>query len=72
MLTKKEIESLNYFNKESDVLFYDNDYCIEHDGKGWVFSEYDEVTGETFPIKRLTSLEDLKNTYLLLTNHLLE
>jgi hypothetical protein len=69
MLTPRDLQNQHTFFKYKDGNWHTGcfDYIIIFEGNRTVFASQCEVTGEIEEIKTLTGLDDLKDTFELLT-----
>lgn len=76
MIKEEDLRSLKTFGLEENGMFHDNNqYMIKPRNKtrkDWSLYEFNEVNGDTWFIKDLFDLEDLRETFFLLTGEELE
>lgn len=69
MITEEQLETLKEFGKEEDGSYCDRwEFSIKKHYDDWCFWHFNEVNGELYFIKKLKSMEDLKNVYRAITN----
>ena len=73
MITEEQLETLKEFGKEEDDSYCDRwEFSIKKHFDDWCFWHFNEVNGGLYFIKKLKSMEDLKNVYKAITDKPLE
>jgi len=68
-ITEEQLETLKEFGKEEDGSYCDRwEFSIKKYYDDWAFWHFNEVNGDLYFIKKLKSMEDLKNVYKAITN----